>query len=661
MRRLRTAALALAASAVLAATFALTAAAAAPTALTGPVSAVGGTTATLTGTVNPGSVATDWWFEYGTSTSYGSKTATTAAGSGSANVPVNAPLTGLSPATTYHYRLVAKNASGTSNGADGVFTTASPPVVVTSAATGVGPTSATLGGTVNPNGQATTWFVEYGHLDLLRLEDRDRRTPARARPRRRSPSRVSGLTAGRTYHFRLVATSCGRDDARRGRHVRDRRAARGHDVGRELDRRRRAHGSTARVDPNGRSTTYFFEYGTTTSYGSKTSSSSAGSGTNGVAVSEDRQRAEGRRRRTTSASSRRATPAPCEAPTGPSRPLEPADRHDRRRRRDRPDLGARSRGSVNPNGRSTTWYFEYGTTTSYGSRTPSTSAGSGTSALGVFATLSNLSAGVTYHFRARRDELASARAAAPTRRSRPPGAPAVATGPVTFTSLSLTSARGERARSTRTGSRRRGGSSSAARRATASRTAELQAAAGSAECASRRCSGASHPGRPLALPPRRRAAPPARASGADASFATPPRPLDAVRPPRPLHDRRHPGRRRPPRHEPPRRHLRPRRQRHDPRPRRQRRRLRRPRCGRRSTAASAATRSAAAAATTRSRPATAAATSSRAAPATISRSTTSGSTASPRLSGAGPGSACAGRIPFPWDGSGGPCDYAVGR
>ena len=88
MPRLRTAALAFAAVGVLAATFALTAAAAAPTALTGPVSAVAGTTATLTGTVNPGSVATDWWFEYGTSTSYGSKTATTAAGSGSANVPV---------------------------------------------------------------------------------------------------------------------------------------------------------------------------------------------------------------------------------------------------------------------------------------------------------------------------------------------------------------------------------------------------------------------------------------------------------------------------------------------------------------------------------------------------------------------------------------------
>ena len=50
--------------------------AAAPVAITGTVSAIGGTTATLNGTVNPAGAATDWWFEYGTSTSYGSKTAT---------------------------------------------------------------------------------------------------------------------------------------------------------------------------------------------------------------------------------------------------------------------------------------------------------------------------------------------------------------------------------------------------------------------------------------------------------------------------------------------------------------------------------------------------------------------------------------------------------
>ena len=85
--------------------------AAAPTAITGPVSAVGTSTATATGTVNPGAQATSWYVEYGTGTSYGKQTATRSAGSGSGNVPVSAALTGLSAGTTYHYRVVAKNAS----------------------------------------------------------------------------------------------------------------------------------------------------------------------------------------------------------------------------------------------------------------------------------------------------------------------------------------------------------------------------------------------------------------------------------------------------------------------------------------------------------------------------------------------------------------------
>src|SRR3954468_590100 len=182
------------------------ASAAAPTAITGSVSAVAGTSATVNGTVNPGSVATDWWFEYGTSTSYGPKTATTAAGSGSANIAVSKGLTGLTPATTSHYRLVTRNTTATVNGGDGIFTTASPPVVVTSPATGVGPTTATLGGTVNPNGEATTWYVEYGTSTSYGTKsataDAGSGTTAKA-----VSVGVSGLTVGKTYHFRLVGTS----------------------------------------------------------------------------------------------------------------------------------------------------------------------------------------------------------------------------------------------------------------------------------------------------------------------------------------------------------------------------------------------------------------------------------------------------------------------
>jgi len=42
---------------------------------------------------------------------------------GTTNTAVSITLSGLTPGTTYHYRVVGKNAAGTSNGADETFTT----------------------------------------------------------------------------------------------------------------------------------------------------------------------------------------------------------------------------------------------------------------------------------------------------------------------------------------------------------------------------------------------------------------------------------------------------------------------------------------------------------------------------------------------------------
>jgi len=62
--------------------------------------------------------------------------------------------------------------------------------------------------------------------------------------------------------------------------------------------------------------------------------------------------------------------------------------------------GATLNGVVNPQGISTTYHFEYGTTTSYGSSTPeSSSIGNGTSNVTVSRAISGLSPGTTYHFR----------------------------------------------------------------------------------------------------------------------------------------------------------------------------------------------------------------------------------------------------------------------
>ena len=96
-----------------------------PSASTRAASAITSNSATLNGTVNPHNKATTYRFEYGTTTNYGSNTANTSAGSGNSEVAATTSVSGLAAATTYHYRLVATNASGTNSGADRTLRTAS--------------------------------------------------------------------------------------------------------------------------------------------------------------------------------------------------------------------------------------------------------------------------------------------------------------------------------------------------------------------------------------------------------------------------------------------------------------------------------------------------------------------------------------------------------
>jgi CSLREA domain-containing protein len=78
--------------------------------------------ATLNATVTADQAAASVRFEFGTTTAYGTQTAPQAV-SGVAAVPVTAPATGLVANTTYHYRLVATSADGTTASADATFTT----------------------------------------------------------------------------------------------------------------------------------------------------------------------------------------------------------------------------------------------------------------------------------------------------------------------------------------------------------------------------------------------------------------------------------------------------------------------------------------------------------------------------------------------------------
>jgi len=88
-------------------------------------SAIGitGSGATLVGSVNPNGAATQYRFEYGLSAAYSTATDWYALPAGQGFASVSAQISGLSPSTTYHFRLAAKNAAGTAYGIDQTFPT----------------------------------------------------------------------------------------------------------------------------------------------------------------------------------------------------------------------------------------------------------------------------------------------------------------------------------------------------------------------------------------------------------------------------------------------------------------------------------------------------------------------------------------------------------
>jgi len=99
----------------------------APVVTTDAATSIAATSATLNGAINPENQPTTYHFEYGTSTGYDSKTAPDQPVSPTdyASHPVTASVSGLIPGTTYHYRLAAVNATGTTYGDARTFTATS--------------------------------------------------------------------------------------------------------------------------------------------------------------------------------------------------------------------------------------------------------------------------------------------------------------------------------------------------------------------------------------------------------------------------------------------------------------------------------------------------------------------------------------------------------
>ncbi|MGD1086574.1 MAG: choice-of-anchor Q domain-containing protein, partial [Verrucomicrobiota bacterium] len=79
--------------------------------------------AILNGMVTPNDLATTWYFEYGTSPSYGAASATNALAGGFSPASLDDPLLGLLAGTTYHYQIFANDGVSVKGGGDETFTT----------------------------------------------------------------------------------------------------------------------------------------------------------------------------------------------------------------------------------------------------------------------------------------------------------------------------------------------------------------------------------------------------------------------------------------------------------------------------------------------------------------------------------------------------------
>jgi hypothetical protein len=167
-----------------------------------------------------------------------------------------------------------------------VAAAATPPLVTTGPAEQVTTSSARVSGTVNPGGATTTYHVQYGTTTVYGLSTQTRNAGAGSEPVTVHAT-LADLTADTDYHYRVVAEngagSSAGDDATLHTAAKLRPPGAATGVARPVG----ATATTLRgsVDPNGASTDYRFEYGTTLDYNQSTPSVSAGAGDSLIRVS----------------------------------------------------------------------------------------------------------------------------------------------------------------------------------------------------------------------------------------------------------------------------------------------------------------------------------------------------------------------------------------
>jgi subtilisin len=362
----------------------------------------------MNGTINPNGVSTQAYFEYGTSSTLSSFTATGASTfGGTSAISLSSTLSGGICGTTYYYRMVAAPTGGSIVRGNIVAVTTlacATPTATTQAASNITMTGFQMNGTINPNGVSTQAYFEWGTSSTLSSFNTTGATTIGGTSPIGLQSTLSGGSCGTTYYYRMVGAPTGGSPVRGSIVAVTTLACATPTVTTQAASNITMTGfqMNGTINPNGVSTQAYFEWGTSSTLSSfNTTGSTTIGGTSPIGLQSTLSggtcgttyyyRMVGA---PTGGSPVRGsivavTTLACATPTVTTQAASNITM-----------TGFQMNGTINPNGVSTQAYFEWGTSSTLSSfnTTGSTTIG-GTSPINLQSTLSGGTCGTSYYYR----------------------------------------------------------------------------------------------------------------------------------------------------------------------------------------------------------------------------------------------------------------------
>ena len=248
-------------------------------------------TITLNAEFNGNGQDTHYYFEYGPTTAYGNKAPLppgTDAESPTGATHISTAIDEFNAYSTYHFRVVAANDEGSTNGNDLTFHTqpARVPGIQGTRASDLAPTTAMLEAAINPEHWSTIYVFEYGPTTAYGQQTEISDPIGEDHSFHPVSNAIAGLAPGTVYHFRVVATNFTGTT-----HGPDQTFATPGPPKVDLATASNVTPSSvhlaALVDPKSSATTVRFEYGTTAAYGASTAPIDVGSGSGDRQVDTD--------------------------------------------------------------------------------------------------------------------------------------------------------------------------------------------------------------------------------------------------------------------------------------------------------------------------------------------------------------------------------------